>query len=65
MIARLVYWWRERQRSIDIELLWPICRDKTECLDDARTAFAIHAFMDPAWRCLGDEEICRRIDQLQ
>lgn len=61
----LVGRWRERQRSLDIELLWPCCRELAASLDEARAVFAVHCFMDPAWRCLGDEEICRRIDLLR
>lgn len=35
-----------------------------EPIDHARRAFAIHAMSDNAWRVLGADEICRRIDAL-
>jgi hypothetical protein len=57
-------WWYERQRSLDLEVLWPSCRDQAPDLDHARAAFAYHAFHDKAWLVLGDEEIKRRIDNL-
>jgi hypothetical protein len=56
--------WRERQRSIDLRILWPACKQNADDLDHAKAAFAMHAFHDPAWICLGDDEIKRRIDEL-
>jgi hypothetical protein len=56
--------WRERQRSIDLQILWPVCKENARDLDHARAAFAYHAFHDSAWLCLGDDEIKRRIDAL-
>jgi hypothetical protein len=57
--------WRERQRAIDLEILWPVCRDEAPDLDTARAAFAMHAYRDPAWMGLGAEEIRRRINELE
>lgn len=37
----------------------------TQPVDAARAVFAMHAMEDPAWRVLGADEICRRIDALQ
>lgn len=34
-------------------------------VDNARAAFAMHAMSDSAWRVLGADEICRRIDALE
>lgn len=56
--------WRERQRSIDLRILWPTCKEQASDLDHAKMAFAMHAFHDPAWLCLGDDEIRRQIDGL-
>jgi hypothetical protein len=55
-------WWRARQRRIDLEILWPACKEKAADLDRAKAAFAWHAFNDPAWLALGREEIIRFID---
>ena len=60
----LINLWRERQRSIDLRILWPSCKEQAVDLDHAKAAFAMHAFHDPAWICLGDDEITRRINEL-
>jgi len=66
---RLFRWlrdlWHARQRMIDLDVLWPACRETAPTLDRARAAFAVHAFNDPAWQRLGDAEIIRRIDELE
>jgi hypothetical protein len=67
-------WWRAYQRRIDLEILWPICKREAQNanyagpagpLDHARAAFAVHAFNDPAWMCLGEEAIVEFIDKLR
>lgn len=58
-------YWRRRQRQIDLEILWPACLKLGRDLDHAKAAFAVHAFHDPAWLCLGEAEIYRIIDHLQ
>jgi hypothetical protein len=60
----VIGWLRARQRAIDIDILWPSCRDQTDDLDHARAAFAMHAFHDRAWLVLGDDEIARQIERL-
>ncbi len=50
----LINWWHGRQRSIDLDILWPICCEQACDLDHAKMAFAVHAFHDPAWLALGD-----------
>lgn len=54
-----------RRRSIDLRILWPTC---VECADGdlvrAKAAFAVHAFNDDAWMCLGEDEVRRIIDGL-
>jgi hypothetical protein len=42
-------WWRKRQRKIDIQILWPACKQQATTLDIARNIFAAHAFNDTAW----------------
>jgi hypothetical protein len=64
-MKRLMDWWRARQRRIDLEILWPACLRLARDIDHARAAFAIHAFHDPAWLALGEDEIVRRIEGLE
>jgi hypothetical protein len=63
-MKRLREWWDARRRKIDIEILWPCCKTQAEDLDQARMAFACHAFYDPAWQSLGHNEIAKRIGEL-
>lgn len=67
-MRRLAEWligkWHERQRAVDLQLLWPSCKKQAPDLDHAKAAFAWHAFRDKAWLILGEAEIRRRIDEL-
>lgn len=63
--AWLLSRWREQQRSIDLEILWPACKKVAPDLTHAKVAFAVHAFSDEAWTCLGEAEIRQRIDELK
>jgi hypothetical protein len=65
MIRRLLAWWHARQRAIDIEILWPACRDQAPDLMHAREVFYVHAMCDEAWRSLGHEELTGIIKGLQ
>lgn len=65
MLRWLANWWHARQRSIDLQVLWPSCVKLAPDLDHAKAAFAVHAFNDSAWLCLGEEEIKRQIDGLR
>jgi hypothetical protein len=58
-------WWWAHLRRIDLQILWPTCKREAHDLDHARAVFAVHAFNDPAWQALGEEEIIRRIDALE
>lgn len=58
-------WWRNRQRSIDLQILWPICCEQAADLDHAKMVFAVHAFNDPAWLSLGNDGIKSFIDNLE
>ena len=60
----LIDLWRQRQRAIDLRILWPACKENAADLDHAKAAFARHAFHDAAWTCLGEDEIKRRINEL-
>lgn len=58
-------WYDARRRRIDLEILWPACKEQARTLDQAKAAFAVHAFNDPAWSSLGREGIYLIIDNLQ
>ncbi len=60
----IMNWWHKRQREIDLQILWPVCRDSAKDIDHAKAAFAFHAFNDKAWTCLGEQKICSLIDAL-
>lgn len=64
MIRWVLGLWYAHIRRIDVAVLWPSCKRETGNLDWAKAAFAVHAFRDRAWRCLGEDEICRQIDLL-
>lgn len=65
MIRWVIRWWHARQRAIDLEILWPSCRDQAPDLATAQVAFTMHAFNDPAWQELGSDEIILRVGQLK
>jgi len=47
-----------------MELLWPSCVSIATNLDEAKAAFAAHAFHDPAWMALGEGAVFEFIDRL-
>jgi hypothetical protein len=49
MIKWLRRMWRVRQRSTDLDILWPACKSKAPDLNMAKMAFAYHALHDTAW----------------
>lgn len=61
--------WHWTQRCIDLQVLWPEIKKQAAengwPLERAQLAFSHHAFRDPAWRCLGEDEVKRRIDRLR
>lgn len=57
--------WRKRQRDLDIEILWPVCKQECLCLADARRAFFYHCCMDPAWFEVEDNVIINYINELE
>jgi len=55
----------ERQRAIDLEILWPICKEQAQGdMDKAKAAFAVHAFNDPAWVRHYEDRLYRVIEEL-
>jgi hypothetical protein len=57
--------WYKRLRRIDLEILWPACKDQAIDLDYAKAAFCLHAMSDEAWLFLGEDEVLKFIGQLQ
>ena len=68
IIARLIIWWRElhaaRRRQLDINILWPVIRDRAQTLDMARDAFVVHVSIDDAWKGVSLSEIVRTVEKL-
>jgi hypothetical protein len=60
----LIRWWYRRLRRLDLQILWPSCKKQASDLDNAKAAFAVHAFHDRAWLILGEAGIYRIIDDL-
>jgi hypothetical protein len=59
-------WQRKRQRSIDLEILWPVCKEQSVDLDRAKAAFAYHCFNDRSWTAdFSEEELKNYINVLQ
>lgn len=53
----LARWWKKRQRAVDIQCLWPSCKENSSDTDSARAAFRLHTMIDEAWSDMSDEEI--------
>ena len=57
-------WWTS-QRSTDLLILWPACKQYAKDIHHARAAFARHAFKDPCWRdAYSKDELMRVIGTL-
>lgn len=65
MLHWLISWWRAGKRRTDLNILWPICKEQAQNLDHAKAAFAVHAFNDPAWLCLGHDAIVAYISGME
>ena len=65
MIQWLVRKINARRRRIDLEVLWPACRDNAPNIDRAREVFYLHAVSDEAWTELGFIEMGRIIGELK
>lgn len=65
MLKMLGRMWRKRQRSIDLDILWPACLDRASDLNHAKSAFAVHVFNDSAWtRDFTEQELIEVISRL-
>lgn len=60
----LMRWWRKRLRSIDLRVLWPICKQQALTVDHAKAAFMVHCMGDHAWSDLSEAEIITVINNL-
>lgn len=50
MFKRIRDWWRAKQRSHDLRILWPICKKEAGGdVEKARNMFHLHMLIDPAW----------------
>jgi|KBSMisStaDraftv2_1062788.scaffolds.fasta_scaffold08823_1 hypothetical protein len=49
MFKIFMSWWHALNRRTDMSTLWPICRDESEDMNQARMAFYLHVSNDPAW----------------
>lgn len=57
MFKWLVNWWRRRQRRVDLDILWPICKQKAEGdIAEARAVFMAHMCFDSAYEGMSQEE---------
>ena len=56
--------YNDRRRQIDLQILWPTCKELAQDIDHAKMAFACHCYNDEAWKPLGEDEIYRRIEAL-
>ena len=65
MIRWLQGWWYARCRKLDMEILWPSCIRLAPDLNNAKMAFAVHAFNDPAWQFIGPDATHDFIDKLE
>lgn len=65
MMRWLLGLWHARQRAVDLQILWPICREQAPDLDHAKAAFAVHAFNDEAWTFLGHDVVASFINDLK
>lgn len=63
-ITWIVRRWHQRQRQLDIDILWPACRNGTADISIAREAFLWHAANEPAWQALSETEFNKIIDGL-
>jgi hypothetical protein len=75
-VKALWYWQRRRD---DLRFLWPALLDSATSgasgtasgasgitnLDEARAAFALHAYDSPAWLCLSPEDLSYRLHNLE
>ena len=65
MFDWLMKWWRARQRRIDMQILWPACKQVTDDLDCAKAAFFFHVARDAAWtKEYTTDELVHFVDEL-
>ncbi len=64
MFKWIMEWWHKRQRRIDIDILWPICKNYASSIDKAREVFLFHTDLDPAWDDISLDERISIINKL-
>ena len=66
LYERLRDWWWQRQRNMDLNYLWPACKEQADTLAKAKAVFAMHAFRDACWiKYYGKEGLLDFIDRLE
>jgi len=68
MIRRIIRrWWHKRQRAIDIDCLWPMCKEQAAGdLHTAHEMFFLHAWNDEAWHThYGDSDLWQTIQRMK
>jgi hypothetical protein len=67
VIKSLKSWWRGRQRRIDIDVLWPMCKRQAgpHGLERARAAFHSHVMNRVTWRVMGRDRITAVVAALE
>lgn len=53
------------QRKVDIRVLWPVCKQLSLNIEEARHAFLMHAMGDPCWReYYGEKRLKEVVDEM-
>jgi hypothetical protein len=58
-------WW-QYQRNMDLNYLWPACKEQADTIEQAKAVFAMHALRDACWiKFYGKEGLLDFIDRLE
>jgi hypothetical protein len=65
VISKITRWWRRRQRSVDVKVLWPACKEAARAqgwsIDAAKVLFEQQIREEPYWYKDFDEERLQRL----
>jgi hypothetical protein len=62
----IMKWWRKRQRAVDMNILWPSCKNESKNLVQAKAAFYYHVINDTAWtKDYTEAELANIVDELE
>jgi hypothetical protein len=66
MIQWVMQIWREAQRRVDLQMLWPSCKRHAPDLEHAKAVFYWHTMQDEAWTTdYTDTELIDFVDALR